>query len=221
MPRSTATSIRSIEQREIDASLHAVERGLILGVEEARIAECHDRGLAAPLDRGAGQFDARRPWRTWAAAPATSGLGSSIAWHRCGPDCLLRRMAEMNSPWSISSPAFWLCSKPLLGGDVLCASAPGRETAAPPPPPARRSARSAMRLSVSASYTASACRCRKSARALRARSLTSPEASPAAASACATPDGCRSFRHSVIPAGFTSQYAAATIATTVHGIDLA
>ncbi len=43
-----------VEQGQIDAGLHAVERGLILGVEEARIAERHHRGFAAPLDRSAG-----------------------------------------------------------------------------------------------------------------------------------------------------------------------
>jgi hypothetical protein len=47
-----------IEQGEIDAGFHPVERGLILGVEEARIAEREHRRLAAPLDRSAGQFDA-------------------------------------------------------------------------------------------------------------------------------------------------------------------
>ena len=50
-----------IEQREIDAGFHAVERGLVLGIEEARIAERQDRRLAAPLDRGAGQVRWRRP----------------------------------------------------------------------------------------------------------------------------------------------------------------
>ena len=45
-----------IEQREIDASLHAGERGLVLGVEEARIFEGQERGLAAPVDRRAGEL---------------------------------------------------------------------------------------------------------------------------------------------------------------------
>ena len=45
-----------IEQRKIDADLNTVERGLILGVEEARIVVGEDRGLAAPLDRGAGKL---------------------------------------------------------------------------------------------------------------------------------------------------------------------
>jgi hypothetical protein len=51
-PRNTATSV---EQREIDADLGAVDRGLILRVEEAGVGERHQRGLAAPLDRRAGK----------------------------------------------------------------------------------------------------------------------------------------------------------------------
>jgi hypothetical protein len=39
-----------IEQRKIDTGFHAGERGLIFGVEEARVLEGQDCGLAAPLD---------------------------------------------------------------------------------------------------------------------------------------------------------------------------
>src|SRR6202521_3809391 len=48
---------RGIEQSEIDAGFHAVERGLVLGVEEARIFKGNDRRLSAPCYRGTRQSD--------------------------------------------------------------------------------------------------------------------------------------------------------------------
>src|SRR5262245_20241790 len=48
---------RAVEQREIDADLRTVERGLILGVEKAGIVLRHHRGLAGALDRGARELD--------------------------------------------------------------------------------------------------------------------------------------------------------------------
>jgi len=44
---------RGIEQREVDADLRAVERGLIFRIEKTRIVLGHHRGLAGAVNRGA------------------------------------------------------------------------------------------------------------------------------------------------------------------------
>src|SRR4029453_19206410 len=48
---------RAVEQREIDADFRAVERGLVLGVEKARVVLRHHRGLAGALHRGTRELD--------------------------------------------------------------------------------------------------------------------------------------------------------------------
>src|SRR5499426_4179818 len=48
---------RRVDEREVDADLHAVETGLVFGVEEARVLERDDRRLAAPFDRRAVKLD--------------------------------------------------------------------------------------------------------------------------------------------------------------------
>jgi hypothetical protein len=47
-----------IKQRQVDAGLHAAERGLILGIEKTRIEVGQVGRLAAPLDRRAWKLDA-------------------------------------------------------------------------------------------------------------------------------------------------------------------
>ena len=42
---------RAIECSDVDCDFEAIERGLVLGVEKARIAHGHDRGLAAARER--------------------------------------------------------------------------------------------------------------------------------------------------------------------------
>ena len=108
---------RGVEQRQVDADLRAVERGLVLGVEEARIVLGHHRGLAGAMHRRAVELD--HPSRTNCGSSASaSGRGSSMAWQRWRPARSLPSTADRNRPWSISARSCRAAAA-VLGGDLL------------------------------------------------------------------------------------------------------
>ena len=55
-PRMHCNLGGAVEECEIDTNFQAVECGLILGIEKARIALGHDRSLAEPMDGCAGKL---------------------------------------------------------------------------------------------------------------------------------------------------------------------
>ena len=107
-----------VEQRQIDAGLHAVERGLILGVEEARIAERHDRGLAAPLDRSAGQFDPAI-LDEFGQQRLRLRLGQQHRVTKMRPGLLAAQHRGDEQPLVDLQPGLLALPQAFLGGDVL------------------------------------------------------------------------------------------------------
>src|SRR6516165_5782401 len=72
-----------IEDCHIDTNLHSADRGLVLGIQEARVGHDEMDGAAVALE--ANRAEIKRT-ASLASASWDSGRGSSIAWQRCRPD---------------------------------------------------------------------------------------------------------------------------------------
>ena len=90
-PRSTHSSVAGSRMREIDRGLGLLQGRLVLGIEVARVAHEHDRGLALAA-RPPRCRDRPRPWPAASGSRASaSARGSSIAWQKCVPAVRMRQ----------------------------------------------------------------------------------------------------------------------------------
>ena len=104
---------------EIATDFHGIQRALIFCIEKPRMGIGHDLSPAIAAHPRAREFD--DAVRRYCAARSTaSARGSSIAWQRCTPARSFPSTADVNSPWSISTPLRSRCRR-RSSPEIACA----------------------------------------------------------------------------------------------------